>query len=145
MTSNTLPSHPIPPLCARMMSLVHALKPVHRDVGVHLCCSNIGVSQDRLNGTQVSAVSDHVRRATVAKHVRTGLPIELGFADDPPHALACEASSIPVHEHQRRPPQSTKLRTRVAQVHLQPIPRRNPEGDYALFISLAAHNCRRSL
>src|SRR5262249_9148885 len=99
MPLNALLLHRNPPRCARMMSLIHALKPVHCDVGVHLRGGNIGMSQNRLNSPQVSSVAHHVGRATVAKHMRARLAIDLRLADDPPHALASQSSPTSVHEY----------------------------------------------
>ena len=56
-----------------MMSLIHILLPIQGQVGVHLRSGNIGMAQNGLRGTQISAILYHVGRTTVAQHVRTGI------------------------------------------------------------------------
>ena len=73
-----------------MMLLVHAVQPVERQMRVHLRGRDVGVPEDGLHRAQVGAVLHHVRRATVAQHVRAGVPRRLrrGIIHHLPHALA---------------------------------------------------------
>ena len=56
-----------------MVLLVNALQPIERQVRIDLCSRNVRMSENRLNRAQVGAIFDHVRGATVAQHVRTGI------------------------------------------------------------------------
>ena len=54
-----------------MMLLINVLQPIECQVRIHLRGRNIGVSKDRLYGSQVGAIFYHVGGATVAQHMRT--------------------------------------------------------------------------
>jgi hypothetical protein len=56
-----------------MVLLVHALQPIESQVRVNLRSRNIGMAKDGLDRAQVRAILDHMRGATVAQHVRTGI------------------------------------------------------------------------
>ena len=55
------------------MFRVYAFQPIQGDMGINLRGRNVGVAEDRLNGSQVGAVFYHVGGTTVAQHVRTGV------------------------------------------------------------------------
>ena len=57
-----------------MMLGINALQPVERHVRIDLRGRNIGVSENRLHGTQVGAILDHVRGAGMTQHVWTSVP-----------------------------------------------------------------------
>jgi hypothetical protein len=60
-----------------MMRSVHFFEAIQRHMRVHLGSRNVGVSQNGLDGPEVSTIADHVSGATVAQHVRTRLPVRL--------------------------------------------------------------------
>jgi 3-methyladenine DNA glycosylase/8-oxoguanine DNA glycosylase len=55
------------------MLLINTLEAIERNVRVNLRGGNIRVTEYGLHRPQVGAVFNHVRRATVAQHVRTGM------------------------------------------------------------------------
>src|SRR5450432_517903 len=63
---------------ARMKLAINTLQPVQRDMRINLCSGNICVAKNGLHGAQVSAVFYHVRGATVAQHMRTGVSSPVG-------------------------------------------------------------------
>jgi hypothetical protein len=71
------------------MFLVNAFQSVERDVRVDLRRPNVSMAENGLHGTQVGAVLDHVRSATVAQHVRTGVSSRgsRSLANHLPHSL----------------------------------------------------------
>ena len=103
------------------------------------------MTENGLDSAQVSAVTDHVSRATMAQHVRTGLLVRLCFAHNPPDSFSCKACPTSVHEDQRGSARPAKLRTRIAQVSLQSVAGRDSERDDAFFITFAADNRGRRL
>lgn len=68
----------------------HFLEPIEREVCIYLGCRDIGVSEDGLYGTKIGTVLDHVGRAAVAEHVRTGMTARRlrGRRDHLPDTLA---------------------------------------------------------
>jgi len=56
-----------------------------RDVGIKFGSRNVGMSEEHLHCSQVGTVLQHVCRATVAKHVRTGLALRVlvNYLPDP--------------------------------------------------------------
>ena len=66
---------PLP--AARMMSLVDLFQPIKCHVSIDLRGGYVGMSQNGLHGTQICAVTDHVRGTTVAQHMWTGLAVRL--------------------------------------------------------------------
>src|SRR5882672_4159483 len=93
-----------PCLRARMMFRIHTLQTIQRDVSIDLCCRNVGVAEDRLHCSQVSAVLDHVRCARVPQHVRTGGTSrrERSLANHLPHPLTSQAARPSAQKQQRR-------------------------------------------
>src|ERR1700731_2021832 len=68
------PSRRIASLSPRMKFPIDSLQPVQGHMRVNLAGGNIGMAQNCLHCTQVRAVFHHVRGATVAQHVWTGVP-----------------------------------------------------------------------
>ena len=64
---------------------------------VHLGSGNVGMAENRLHGSQIGAVLDHVRRATVTQHVRAGMTsgIRRCRFDHLPDPLAGELAGTP--------------------------------------------------
>src|SRR4051812_22641751 len=114
---------------------------------VHLRSGDVGMSQNGLDGAEVSAVADHVGGATVAQHVRTRLPVGLRLAHDAPHSLARKSRSGTIEKDQRRSSQKSgttcgsgwrgsgwrcwtvEQRTSIAQIAFERIARGNSEGN----------------
>src|SRR5512146_96475 len=124
----------------RMMLLVDRLQAVEREVRIDLRRRNIGVSEDRLHGSQICPVLHHVRRRAVAQHVRRGVVPDWlrRAAHDLPDALASQSSSANVNEHQRGLPFAQERRTPVAQIFRNGSLRGLSKRNNTLLISLAA-------
>ena len=55
-----------------MMLRIHALQPIQRYVRINLRRRDIRMAENGLHRAEIGSVLDHVRRARVPKHVRTG-------------------------------------------------------------------------
>ena len=75
-----------------MMLAVHGLQAIERQMRIDLRRRYVRVAEDRLDGTQVGAVFDHVRGAGMAQHMRRRVPSGSGrcLYHHLPGALPCQ-------------------------------------------------------
>jgi len=72
-----------------MMLLIHSSQAIKRKVRIHLRGRDVSVAKDRLHGTQVGAILDHMRGSRVPQHVRGSVTSSRGggLANHLPDAL----------------------------------------------------------
>src|SRR5579863_4706410 len=99
------------------------------------------MSKDGLNRTQVGAILHHMRGATVAQHVRTGIASHArGCSPNHlPDALASQLARTATEEQKWRSALSRQLGPRMLHVLGQHFLRRFSQRHDPFFIALAPH------
>src|SRR5262252_8539304 len=79
----------------RMMLAINIFQPVERHMRVNLRGRNVGMAENRLDGTQIGAIFDHMRGATVTKHMGACFPsyAHRSLLHHLPHALTAKLAS----------------------------------------------------
>ncbi len=121
---------------------MNALQPIERQVCVDLRGRDIGVAEDGLNSSEVGAVFDHVRGATVSQHVRTGVPARAlrRPLHDLPHPLPREAFGSPGDKDLCSVLPTGQQGSPIMKIGRKHLLRRTPERDHPILISLTAHD-----
>src|SRR5581483_48110 len=126
---------------SRVMLFIHVLQTIECDMGVDLGRGDISVAENRLQGSQIGSVLDHVSGATVAQHVRTGVAahrcrIRPQHLPDP---LAREFSRAATEKYQGGASAPRQRVTRTINIASKRIERRLSQGHNAFLVSFSAH------
>src|SRR5207244_3699589 len=122
----------------RMMLLIDLSHPARRNVGVNLRGGDIGVAQDGLHRSEIGAVLNHVRGATMPKHVRTHVTADSlrPSSYHLPQPLPGKLSPPATDEEPRRIFGEQRAH---GQPRAQSLRSRDPEWCDAFFIAFAAY------
>src|SRR5207249_10212070 len=98
-----------------MVILINFLHAIKRNVLVNLRSRNISVAQDGLDGSEICAVLHHVRRATMAQHMRAGVATcaQRSGADNLPNTLPRQLAGASSQKKERRGVSSRSEERRV--------------------------------
>src|SRR5690348_16103594 len=114
---------------------------------IDLRSGDVGVTENRLDGTQVGAIADHVRRTTVAQAVRRSCTVTFalvgkfaGTLHNLPDSLPGKRGATGIDKKYSRAFAAGEDTSRILYIRKDGLLRRLPQWRNSLFVALTTHD-----
>src|SRR5437870_13656913 len=124
-----------------MVLLINVLQAIKRNVRVHLRSRNISVALGGVDGSEICAVLQHVRRATMALHMMAGVATcaQRSVADKLPNTLPRQLAGASSQKKERRGVSSRKHGARFPHVLSEGLLSGLAQWHDSLFVNFSAY------